>query len=196
MKTQRSAVAIAGIVAITAGAQAGILFSDSFDAEHAGSASLNYSGFANWSITRGTADVIGNGNWDLSPDAGHGIYVDLDGSTGLAARMASVPFALDPGDYELSFQLAGSQRGDTNTVHVSFLDYSQTIALASNAPFTTFTAPITVSAATSGSIVFDHDGGDNIGLLLDNVELRSVPSPSGGGALAILAVMTALRRRR
>ena len=89
------------------------LFSDNFDSE---TLALNYAGFANWTVSDGTVDLIGNpAFFDLLP--GNGRYVDLDGSTSNAGVMTSSALALTGGvTYDLTFSLAGSQRGDSNTV--------------------------------------------------------------------------------
>jgi hypothetical protein len=104
-----------------------------------------------------------------------------------------------PGSYVLSFNLGGSTRGDTNTVIVRFggVDISAGgITLGSAAPFS---PPISLSftAGAPGQISFENLGGDNLGLILDNVTLDQVPEPGsllllGGG----LAALGSWRRRR
>lgn len=55
-------------------------FSDNFDSE-ASNGALNYTSFANFTVTAGSVDLIPhNGNYDFYP--GNGLYVDLDGTTG------------------------------------------------------------------------------------------------------------------
>jgi hypothetical protein len=148
------------------------LVNEPFDFERNGVAQLNYSAFANWTVTRGSVDLIGLGSNDLLP--GNGLYLDLDGSTASAGRLqSSAVFNLAPGTYELQFDLAGSRRGDTNTVTVSLgTVYSESFTVASSQPFTRITRNITVGEAETGRLVFDHAGGDNVGLLLDKVKLR------------------------
>lgn len=172
-------------------ANANVVFSDNFNSENGGVGVLNYTGFANWTVSGGAVDLIGNGFFDFFP--ANGLYVDLDGSQNNAGIMTSILVA--PGKYIFSFDLAGSQRGDTNTVNVSFGDYAEAITLASSVPFTTYTKTVNVTAL-SNTIVFDHAGGDNIGLLLDNVSVSTVPLPSalvllGSGLVGLMG----LRRR-
>lgn len=186
-----------GVVACVLGASqanAGIVFSDNFDTEAVG---LNAS-LTNWTITNGTIDVIGQGSpFDLLP--GNGRYVDLDGTTSNAA-MVTHSFLFQNGvNYQLKFDLAGSQRGDTNTLFLSvgtLLGAPINITLGSSVPFTTFTYNF-VGNGTSAGILFDHQGGNNLGLLLDRVVLTEVPEPGslllcGLGAVSALG----LRRRR
>ena len=173
-----------------------VLLADDFNTE---TLALNYTGFTNWNVPDGTVDVIGAGFFDLLP--GHGRYVDLDGSTGNAGRLESKTlFTLDPGDYRLDFLLAGSQRGDTNTVGVSLGSaYTESFTLPSAAPFALVTRNITVAAGTTGRLVFDHLGGDNLGLLLDDVTLTQVTGTPEPGSLAFVAfgaVGLVLARRR
>src|SRR5512134_1207510 len=118
------------------------LFSDNFDSE---TLALNYNAFANWTVSDGTVDLIGNpAFFDLLP--GNGRYVDLDGSTSNAGVMTSSALSLTGGvTYDLTFSLAGSQRGDSNTVTYgidlnsdSVLEFSGSQTLASSAGFGVF----------------------------------------------------------
>ena len=130
----------------------------------------NFNGFSNWNVTRGLVNLFGNGYQDYFP--AHGLYVDLDGGTYSRGRLESkTTFNLTPGQYQLQFDLAASQRGDANSVTVSLGTlYQETFTLAGNQPFGTITRTIRVSAAASATLVFDHTAG-NSGLLLDNVQL-------------------------
>jgi hypothetical protein len=136
---------------------------------------LNFAGFRDFDVTRGTVDLIGNGFFATFP--GHGFVVDLDGSTSSAGKLESkTTFNLQPGDYQLSFDLAGPSQTSPNTVAVSLGNvFSETFSRNINDPFLTFTRTIHVASATSGKLIFDHSGpGDNFGLLLDNVKLTSL----------------------
>lgn len=181
-------------------AAAATLLEDNFDPENSGTPTLNYFGLANWDVTDGSVDLIGNGSFDFFP--GNGLYLDLDGSTGNAGRVESkTTFSFNPGDIvELKFNLAGSQRGDTNSVNVSLGSlFGEVFTLNSSDPFTTITRSFTVASATSAELVFDHFGGDNIGLLLDNVKLSvnpqtstpSVPEPASTLGILTLGVLGA-----
>lgn len=151
------------------------LFADDFDAENGGVGALNHTGFANWAVTDGTVDLIGNGFFDFYP--GNGLYVDLDGSTADAGVLTTtMTFALPEGSYELSFDLGGSQRGDSNDVTVTLGGlYTDTLTRASADPLAGVSVPVVVPAG--GALVtlsFENAGGDNVGAILDNVRLASV----------------------
>jgi len=148
-----------------------VLLDDNFDSENEGFGSLNYFGLRNWNVTAGSVDLIGNGFADSLP--GNGLYLDLDGTTSQAGTIESkTTFTLVPGTYRLEFSLAGSQLGDLNRVDVRLGDvYTETFTPPSDAPFTLIRRDIIVTTATSGKLVFQSFGGDNMGYLLDNVRL-------------------------
>jgi hypothetical protein len=117
--------------------------------------------------------------------------------------------------HTLTFGLAGSQRGDTNTVLFgidldsdSVLEFSATAIVGSPQGLTTLNLPFTpLASTTSARIVFDNTGGDNFGALLDNVVLDAAvvitPPPAGSapepGMLALVGLSVlglALIRKR
>jgi RHS repeat-associated protein len=151
-----------------------VLLQDNFDSENGGQVSLNHENLANWNIVDGSVDLIGNGSFDFYPD--NGLYLDLDGTTGNASKLESkTNFELSPGNYLLQFKLGGSARGDQNSVTVSLGDiFSETFTLESDNPLTTISRNISISEATNATLIFDCAGGDNIGIILDNVELKLV----------------------
>ena len=175
-------------------------FYDSFDGENAGVAKINYVGFTNWTVSDGTVDLIGNAYYDLQP--GNGLYVDLDGSTKDAGKITSVPIGLVQGTYELSFELAGNLRGydapDTATVQVDMgMLLNKVYSLPKDTTFTVFTETLMVSGPTTVTLSFEGSGGDDVGMLLDDVKLAVVPAP---GALMLggigVGFLGWLRRRR
>ena len=175
------------------GANAAVL-SDNFDSENGGVGVPNYASFANWTISNGHVDLIGNpGFFNLLP--GNGLYVDLDGSTFATGLMTSNT-VFPAGNYIFSFSLAGSQRTDNNdngnTVDVSFGSYNASIFKNTFDPFQTYSVGVTVAAGGS-AISFQNQGvSNNVGLLLDNVVVTA-PLPSTllllGSSLAGLGLL-------
>jgi len=71
--------------------------------------------------------------------------------------------------------------------------------LASDVPFTPFSLVfVPLTSTNSARIVFDHAGGDNLGLLLDNVVLAdSIPEPETWALmLAGMGLVGFIARRR
>lgn len=175
----------AALLSLTA--QAGVIFQDDFNAEAGaeGASALNYTSFSNWTVSEGTVDVVASGDYSIGCAGGDGKCVDLDGSTGNAGILRSIALTLNPGTYTLSFDISGNQRGHADDSMVvtlgGFLD--ETFTLSASDPWQTIIRNITVTAETTDYLVFNHDGGDNIGILLDNVSL--VPEP---GTLALLGL--------
>lgn len=164
-------------------ASANVIFSDNFDLENAGIANnstLNYNNFANWTITNGTVDLIGNGYFDFYP--GNGLYVDLDGSTNQAGLMSlKTPILFAPGSYELSYYLGGNHNGypdDTVIVKSNVDNYSQTFIIPSNQPLTQVKQYFTITSPFSGTLSFENLGGDNVGAILDNIKISAIPEPA------------------
>ena len=171
---------------VTASAGATVIFLDTFDGENSGAAQLNYTGFANWTVSGGTVDLIGNGSWDLQP--GNGLYVDMDGSTNNAGKITT-SLTLGVGTYLLEFELAGNNRNcnwkDEVDVNVGLGSlFSKSFSLVANEPFTLFQQTFTVTTTGTYDLSFEgiHHGwpgtvGDNVGMLLDDVKVSTVTNP-------------------
>lgn len=197
MRTSVLCVVASGLIASAASADT-VIFQDNFNGENSGNYALNYSSFTNWSVSDGTVDLIGVGSpFDFYP--GHGLYVDLDGSTGDAGTMTTLSsLGLVSGQtYVLEFDLGGSTRGDTNTatVNVSVNNFSEMFTFNSSTPLTHITR--TFVANGDGNLSFAGSGGDNVGLILDNVQVTLVPLPTGVvmGLLGLGITGVAMRRR-
>ncbi len=188
----RSVMAMILSIALTSSASAAPIFFDNFDAS--GPPTVNWNGGTDWNVTSGSVDLIGNGFFDFLP--GNGLYVDLDGTTN-SAGLFSTNMLFAPGSYIVTFSLAGSQRGSSETVTVSLGDWSTTISnIPSNQPFTVYT--FTITTTTTGPLSFQNAGGDNVGALLDNVSVSFVPEPISlvifGGLM--VGGLAAVRRRK
>ena len=151
---------------------------DDFNSQNGGVGAFNYDfmgGTTGWTVTSGTVDLIPTkyGGFNFFPLNGH--YIDLDGSTKQAGILATTTTFV-AGNYTVTFDLAGSQRGDKNTVVVSLGSWSDSfIDIPSNYPLTTITRSFSTSG---GHLTFHNLGGDNLGAILDNVSVTSVPEPS------------------
>lgn len=158
-----------------------VVFRDDFNGENGMVARANYDKFAQWEVAAGSVDLIGTYPFEmLGP--GHGMYVDLDGATNHGARFRTrQALPLTPGDYLLSFSLAGCQRvSDPNTVHVSLgAVYLESFTLSAYTPLRRYVRRMHVARPVSLHIEFTQDGGDNFGALLDDVELVRVRDAAG-----------------
>lgn len=184
-------VALVLLLAVGAApASADTLFFDNFDGEHGSAGILNYTGFANFSVSDGTVDLIGNGYFDFLP--GNGLYVDLDGSTNNAGVMLSHPIALIAGYYEFSFDLAGNRRNYAEDI-VDITVFRDSVAMGMMTAYLTSTMGFGAHAIgfhfqTPGVFTFSfaNQGGDNVGALLDNVKLTGTPQVPEPASLLLL----------
>jgi PEP-CTERM motif len=160
-----------------------------------------------WSVTDGTVDVIQNGTLGL-PCLGDAASscVDLDGTANNAGVLTfNTAFNLTAfTQYTLTYNLAGSHRGDSNTVMVCLGATCEFRTLASTDPYSEFQLVVTPLVDLIGQTVsFSNDGGDNVGSLLDNVSLTSneqaaahTPEPSTLMLLGTAVGLAILHRRR
>ena len=191
MKSLKFLIFIAMFLFSTVGpASAFAIFEDDFNSYNGENGALNYNfsdGDAKWSVTSGTVDLIGNGFYDFLP--GNGLYIDMDGSTGTAGEIKSSLINLIPGSYILSFDLAGNQRNNSQeqvSIMVETGIFSEVYSMSQDEPFHTFTANFTLSNRQEINIIFKGTGGDNIGMLLDNVKLEEAsPVPIPGSILLL-----------
>lgn len=93
-----------GSILVLAGADAGVI-PNQFDSEHGGVGVLNYTGFADYTVSTGSVDLIGNGFYDAF--AGNGLYVDLAGTTGQFGALTTNT-VYGPGTYLVTIGLGGT----------------------------------------------------------------------------------------
>jgi hypothetical protein len=205
------------LLSLASPAAATTIFFDDFNSEpgsgagDSGQSQLNYTGFANWTVSGGTVDLIFHD--DFAPAAGEigcigsaGKCVDLDGGTNNAGVMTSTSLLLAPGLYDLSFELSGvaSSFGQAAASVPNIVDFNVTgTSLVGQAtrnqgdPYSSAGGQFTLLAPTSVQIVIANQGGDNFGAMLDNVKLELVPEPHTFVLLAggLLGLGLARRRR-
>ncbi|WP_374564213.1 PEP-CTERM sorting domain-containing protein [Nitrosomonas sp.] len=177
MKKIKSAVIAAAITAaFAAPASAAVtIFSDNFDSYSPSALNWIPPVASGWTVSSGTVDLIGIGFIDILP--GNGNYIDLDGSTANSGIFANSVNLTGGVTYTLSFDLAGSQRGSTETANINFGTASTSATLGSSAGLTAYALSFTPAASGIYSFSFENLGGDNVGLLLDNVSVAAVPEP-------------------
>jgi len=179
-----SVVASSLIPHCTATAGAIELLFDDFNTENGGVAKYNYTGFANWNVLDGSVDLLGNGFDDIYP--GHGLYLDLDGTSKNAVTLSSkTSFYLSSGVYELVFELGNNPwQSNPNIMEVRLGNsFSETFTRQGIVLRETVRRSFIVSVAAQANLVFDHQGTDEGGLILDDVGLyrigdATVPEPS------------------
>jgi hypothetical protein len=210
-KSFSSAIALAAAF-VAAPATAAILFQDNFDSDHVSSV-LDVASLNNWTISNGTVDYIRSGGFGITCFGGTGGCLDMDGSTNNAGRITSIATYnfLAGVTYTLEAQVSGNQRGGpTDSISLGFFD---TVAVADAAsatyggiasadPFAPRTIGFTPGSAGTYRLFIEGVGGDNVGVILDNVLLRddrtAVPEPATLllSGLALLAAGAARRRLR
>ena len=182
-----------------------VLLNDNFDGENGGVPTLNYSGFANFSIANsgggGAADLIGNGFADFFP--GNGLYVDICGSASACAVLTTKQ-VFAAGSYTVTLGIAGNGRvaGADDALNMSFGAFSASFLLnifdqATEVENVTLSAPSALTISDQGAF------GPDIGNILLSVKVETVepgptPTPEPGtlGLLSLAFAGIGLARRR
>lgn len=204
-----SMFAIIGLLAFSGRASATTLLNENFDELTPQLAVTSAGAFS--AINGTNVDIVGGalyGSLCATPESGN--CVDLDGSGGnpQGVLRSNTAFLLSPGvDYTLSFDLIGSQRGNTTSTTVTFGSYSQTFTLPSSDD-TDGIISTSVSVSTAGSyyLTFTSNTPGDEGTLLDNVSITSsavstnTPEPATmaliAGALTAFCAFGRLSRKR
>jgi len=218
-------------LAFAGSAQAATVYSNNFDTDNGGVTALNATNLTGLTVSDGTVDLVHTGDgWGLDCAGGAGGCVDLDGSTGDPGVLTSGNYAFAAGDIvTLTVDISGNQRGGNddfqmrllwgfnmqlndlgyilNGVATPFapgvggLEFLYLNPIPSNYPYNNW--GIYFTATQAGNVHFDlvTGGADNVGPIIDNVQLDvtpGVPEPAtwammiGGFALA----GAAMRRRK
>jgi hypothetical protein len=152
---------------------------DNFNGENGGVGLLNYTTFANWSVTQGSVDLIGNGFFDFYP--GNGLFVDLNGSTGVSGTLTSKA-TFTPGTYTLSFDVGNNpSNASPDTMTVSLGSFSHTFTETGTVSLQHFSTQVTLTSPSALVFATPASDNDDIGVVIDNVSLISVaaaPEPS------------------
>ena len=163
------------------------IFSDNFNAENGGGGVLNYNSFADWLVGGGTVSLIGGpGFFDFFPQ--NGLYVNMDRASFLAGPLTSIGLRSPLAGVSFRF-LAGSRRGNFNTVHMGVGGGLASSAYSlSSTPLTIETVSFTVLAPTAANLSFHNQGGSNLRLILGNVSLNRVSGVPDRSTIVFLAI--------
>lgn len=144
--------------AIAVPAQAGVVYSNNFDAENGGNTALNYNSFNGLTVSNGTVDLVKSGDYGIICAGGAGACVDLDGSTSDSGLVSSNSYSFDVGDIvALSLLFSGNQRGaSADSFSMTFLfgapvsgDYGILSSFAGDLDFGTFTNQTSLTVTIS-----------------------------------------------
>jgi hypothetical protein len=204
-------LAIAFVVApMSAQAATTTLFFDDFEAEGgAPVADTNFSSLANFDVVDGSVDLFTNGGFGLSCPSF--ACLDMDGSSGAAGRIetkSAFTFLPRNASYTLAINIRGNQRGGSDTLTFGIVDgaseiVSQSVTLAAGDGYRVESFSFDFGLGQTGKVFIDHDGGDNVGILLDSVSLTQttpgavIPLPAAAPLLlgGLAALGFAARRR-
>ena len=193
---------LVGLIAIEARSDT-MIFIEDFNGENTGDVKTryrNYRSFTNWDVTSGAVDLLGHGEYDFLP--GNGLYVDMQNTAKRGGGTLELHGGLDlePGIYDLKFDLGGSQldSGEPRELNVLFGNVSERFSVPFDSDFVTQTLSLDLASFASGvELIFQQNSTNTKrGMILDNVMVTSrLPEPATLGMM-IIGGLLALRRYR
>jgi hypothetical protein len=191
----------------SASAYAATLLSENFNELTPGPTATSVGAFS--TIGGTNVDIVGSVNGSyfptlcVAPESGN--CIDLDGSSGNPQGILQSNATFPAGTYYLSFNLIGSQRGNTTSTTVTFGPYSQTFVLVSTDVSSGIVSNVPVTLTAPAQLTFTSNTPGDLGAVLDNVVITNSPPATTpapptlwlviGGCMAV-AAYTAWSRRR
>jgi hypothetical protein len=186
--SNRLSIACFAFLGAVAPGNASSLLTDNFDTENGGVGQLNYSNFANFTVsnaaTGGAVDLIGNGFFDFYP--GNGLYLDICGSSS-ACGVFTTKQIFGPGNYKITLGLGGNARDSISDItDVSFGGNSTAYQLSE---FQQATEVWNVSLASASALSIGDAGliASNIGNILFSAQIESISAVPVPAALPLFA---------
>ncbi len=192
---------------LSASAYAATVLSENFNELTPGPSATSVGAFSTLSGTN--VDIVGSVNGSyfptlcVAPESGN--CIDMDGSGGNPQAILQSNATFPAGTYYLSFNLIGSQRGNTTSTTVTFGPYSRTFVLASTDVSSGIVSNVPVTLTAPSPLTFTSNTPGDMGALLDNVLITNSPPATTpapptlwlviGGCMAVLGYTLWSRRR-
>lgn len=202
MFKQISLLAAAAVLSLGTAASAATIFFDDFDTEFGVPVNTVTKPLANWSITSGSVDVVGDGS--SFPWCGVGRCLDMNGNS--QGRIETTLTGLTAGKkYFLTFDFGNNQNSQNANVpevlSFGFVNQVFSLDIFAQGSLTSSAIYELIAGSDEETLFFADTGttstGDRGGPLLDNVKVSAVPLPAGGLLLlGALGGIAALRRRK